>query len=466
MAENARPVRVTRRNFQSSGLLKENVLAKDAVTRKVAPLQHVRSTLGEISNKATVQMVTIGKGGGLTLNKPNANLKENAPLAKPKLTLASKATSKPVAEQKPAGLSVREKPAAAKPGILRRVTNIMTNQAVPQTKPKVSLAAPKPVVRVKPSILQVKPKEEAPKVESTKNKPDFSGFSNEQIKQLEKLDTRDRDNAQNAADYVGDIYSYLRELEVTYSVPMGYIKQCKQMTFHMRAVLIDWIVGVHRQFKLTPETLYLTVAIFDRYMPTALATPKSQLQLVGVTCLLLAAKYEEIMCPTIGDCVYVTDNTYNKKQVADMEMKILSALNFNIGRPLPLHFLRRFTKTSDATYEDHCTAKYFMELLLVRHELCHVAPSLQAAAALCLSLLLNSEEEQPTLAQMWTPTLHFFSAYSFAEVEAAVKLVAAVVVKGHTSSLTAVRKKYSTKSQAEISQFVEGKLEMIKSLIQ
>jgi len=78
-----------------------------------------------------------------------------------------------------------------------------------------------------------------------------------------------------------------------------------------------------------------------------LGTPKSQLQLVGITCLLVAAKYEEIMCPTIGDCVYVTDYTYNKKQVADMEMKILSALNFNIGRPLPLHFLRRFTMAAD-----------------------------------------------------------------------------------------------------------------------
>jgi hypothetical protein len=39
-----------------------------------------------------------------------------------------------------------------------------------------------------------------------------------------------------------------------------------------------------------------------------------------------------------------------------------------------------------ATYEDHAMSKYLMELMLVRHEMCHMNPSLQAAAALCLSL--------------------------------------------------------------------------------
>ena len=32
----------------------------------------------------------------------------------------------------------------------------------------------------------------------------------------------------------------------------------------MRSVLVDWLVGVHLQFKLLPETVYTTVAILDR----------------------------------------------------------------------------------------------------------------------------------------------------------------------------------------------------------
>jgi hypothetical protein len=34
----------------------------------------------------------------------------------------------------------------------------------------------------------------------------------------------------------------------------------------MRAVLVDWLVEVHEQFHLISETLYLTVAIIDRYL--------------------------------------------------------------------------------------------------------------------------------------------------------------------------------------------------------
>jgi cyclin B len=56
------------------------------------------------------------------------------------------------------------------------------------------------------------------------------------------------------------------------------------------------------------------------------------------------------MCPTVGDCVYMTDKTYTNRQVMEMEMKILGALKFNIGRPLPLHFLRRYTKAADVSF--------------------------------------------------------------------------------------------------------------------
>ena len=33
----------------------------------------------------------------------------------------------------------------------------------------------------------------------------------------------------------------------------------------MRSVLVDWLVEVHQQFSLLQETLFLAVAILDRY---------------------------------------------------------------------------------------------------------------------------------------------------------------------------------------------------------
>lgn len=61
----------------------------------------------------------------------------------------------------------------------------------------------------------------------------------------------------------------------------------------MRAILIDWIVEVHLKFKLADPTLYLTCHIIDRFCMQE-NVHRSKLQLVGVTALLIACKYEEI----------------------------------------------------------------------------------------------------------------------------------------------------------------------------
>lgn len=72
--------------------------------------------------------------------------------------------------------------------------------------------------------------------------------------------------------------------------------------------------------------------------------PKKQLQLVGVTAMFLASKYEEMYPPEISDFAYVTDRAYTTAQIRDMEMTILRVLKFQLGRPLPLQFLRRASK--------------------------------------------------------------------------------------------------------------------------
>lgn len=74
---------------------------------------------------------------------------------------------------------------------------------------------------------------------------------------------------------------------------------------------------------------------------------KADLQLVGVSAMLLASKYEEMYAPEIGDFVYITDNTYSKAEIRKMEAKIFKTLNFSVGKPLCLHFLRRNSKAGE-----------------------------------------------------------------------------------------------------------------------
>lgn len=67
----------------------------------------------------------------------------------------------------------------------------------------------------------------------------------------------------------------------------------------MRSILVDWLIEVHRKFDLMPETLYLTVNIVDRFLSLK-TVPRRELQLVGISSMLIACKYEEIWAPEVN----------------------------------------------------------------------------------------------------------------------------------------------------------------------
>merc|ERR1719461_2385979 len=208
---------------------------------------------------------------------------------------------------------------------------------------------------------------------------------------IENIDKDDGENPQLVVEYVNEIYAYLRHLENVQNVREKYLsgKNVANTSImpKMRGVLVDWLIQVHQQFNLLQETLYLTVAILDRFLQdNAHKIERKQLQLVGVAAMFIAAKYEEMYAPEIGDFVYITDRAYTESQIREMEIKILGALGFELGRPLPLHFLRRNSKAGNVDALTHTLAKYAMELTLVDYKMAHVKPSIIAAAALALSL--------------------------------------------------------------------------------
>ena len=77
-------------------------------------------------------------------------------------------------------------------------------------------------------------------------------------------------------------------------------------------MLVGWLVEVHLKFKLLPETLYLTINLIDRYCQMK-QVPKVDYQLLGISAMLIASKYEEIYAPEIRDFIYMTDNAYKKE---------------------------------------------------------------------------------------------------------------------------------------------------------
>ncbi|AWP01070.1 putative G2/mitotic-specific cyclin-B2-like [Scophthalmus maximus] len=162
--------------------------------------------------------------------------------------------------------------------------------------------------------------------------------------------------------------------------------------------------------------------------------------------MLVACKYEEMFAPEVGDFAYITDNAFTKAQILEMEQLLLRSLNFELGRPLPLHFLRRASKVADSDVQRHTLAKYLMELTLLDYHMVHYRPSEVAAAALCLSQLLL--DQLP-----WSPTQQHYSTYDQAHLTPLMQLIAknVVTVNEGKTKFQAVKNKYSSSRLMKIS---------------
>jgi len=211
----------------------------------------------------------------------------------------------------------------------------------------------------------------------------------------------------------------------------------------MRSILLDWLVEVHRMFKLLPETLFLAVNIIDRFLEVK-AVARDKLQLVGVTAMLIASKYEEIYAPECNDFVYISDGAYSKEMILQMEQMILSALNFNLNAPSPLHFLRRYSKAAASDYTIHTLCKYLIELTILDLKLLKYTPSSLAAGSVYIARKMTNKDE------LWTPTLAHYTTLSEAEVREVAVDMNNLLKKNARSTLKAIKKKYALPKFGEV----------------
>lgn len=183
---------------------------------------------------------------------------------------------------------------------------------------------------------------------------------------------------------------------------LGYMKLQPDVNDRMRGILVDWLIEVHLKFKLVPETLYLTVNLIDRYLEIE-QVKRDKLQLVGVTAMLIACKYEEIYPPEVKDFVYITDNAYTKQEIQDMEYLMLKKFDFNVTVISSFRFLERFNKLSQDSESMFYLAQYMLELALVEYKMIKYKPSMLASGAIYLAhKIMNKPEAWPLKVEQYS----------------------------------------------------------------
>jgi hypothetical protein len=171
----------------------------------------------------------------------------------------------------------------------------------------------------------------------------------------------------------------------------NYMESQKELAWKMRGILTDWLIQVHFRFRLLPETLFLAVNIIDRFLSSRVVS-LAKLQLVGVACMFIAAKVEEIVAPSAAKFLYCADSFYTEVGILQAQKYILKTLDWNLSYPNPMHFLRRVSKADKYNVQVRTIGKYLMEVSCLEWRLIAASPSLLAAASIWLARIILGRE--------------------------------------------------------------------------
>lgn len=251
-------------------------------------------------------------------------------------------------------------------------------------------------------------------------------------------------NVNEVPEYAAEIHTYLREMEEKTRPKAGYMRKQPDITTSMRAILVDWLVEVGEEYKLQNETLYLAVNYIDRFL-SSMSVLRGKLQLVGTAAMLLASKFEEIYPPEVAEFVYITDDTYTKKQVLRMEHLVLKVLSFDLAAPTINQFLTQYVLNHSVGKQVECLAMYLSELSLVDSEpFLKYLPSQTAAAAYILA-------NHTVTGGSWPKALTEMSGYNLEDLIPCVEDLHKTYLNAPQHAQQSIREKYKGPKYHEVS---------------
>uniref|UniRef100_A0A2C9U906 B-like cyclin n=1 Tax=Manihot esculenta TaxID=3983 RepID=A0A2C9U906_MANES len=200
-----------------------------------------------------------------------------------------------------------------------------------------------------------------------------------------------------------------------------------------------WVSEVHFKFELMQETLYLMVTLLDQYL-SQVQIKKNQMQLVGLTALLLASKYEDFWHPRIQDLLSISAQSYTRDEMLVMEKLILKKLKFRLNAPTPYVFMLRFLKAAQTDLESQLghLSFYLIELSLVEYEALKFKPSMLCASAIYVAR--STLQVDPA----WTPLLAKHTRYEVSQIRDCAQMMLEFQKAARKSHLKVTYEKYTS----------------------
>lgn len=360
--------------------------------------QRKRAALGDVSNVTKHELVDAKEGkktasekaGLVSKAAQNAGIQKLSRTNSTRSILGTKDTNK-----RPAATELK-RPASGSgvmSGAAKKRHTVSTDSQRSSKEEKADSENEPP--QKKAAVIQV---EEQVKVETKKAVVVEEPYQEEaEMKQkfadgVQDLDAEDYDDPLMVAEYVGEIFEYLKVLEEATMPNPDYMAHQDHLEWHLRGVLVDWLIEVHARFHLLPETMFLAINIIDRFL-SARVVELEKFQLVGITAMFIASKYEEVLSPHVSNFKHVADDGFTEEEILKAERFVLQALNYDLSYPNPMNFLRRISKADNYDIQTRMLGKYLLEISLLDHRFMEYHPSHIAAASMYLARLILERGE-------------------------------------------------------------------------
>lgn len=393
---------------------------KSGINANVAGATRKRAALGDVSNVGKIEVtegkkVAAPKARGITQATAN-RVQKSTTTAATRTTRGAQAASKEVTITKKS----TKVSGAGEIGSKRKATSApVSKKGTPEVtgpvRKKVHTAEKENVRRVKKEV-EVEPESEA----------EVEVLDEEELKVQDEsefvyppgvkdLDSEDRDDPLMVSEYAHEIFEYLLKLEQKSLPNPEYMEHQDELEWKTRSILVDWLIEVHTRFHLLPETLFLAINIIDRFLSEKVVQ-LDRVQLVGITAMFIASKYEEVLSPHVGNFKHVADNGFSESEILAAERFILQTLEYDLSYPNPMNFLRRISKADNYDIQTRTVAKYLLEISVVDRRFLAYNPSHVAAAAMYMARLILDRGD-------WDETLSFYAGYTEDEIEPVLHLM-------------------------------------------
>ncbi|XP_057615595.1 G2/mitotic-specific cyclin-B3 [Chionomys nivalis] len=273
---------------------------------------------------------------------------------------------------------------------------------------------------------------------------------------LERIEREDRNPACNSV-YIKEIFSYLKKREDKFIVEK-YMERQLELTSTMRAIVVDWLVEVQSSFQMSNETLHLAVKLMDCYLMKA-QCKKDNLQFLGSTVYMIAAKFEESYPPPLPEFLSICEDPHEPRDMSSLEMKILETLDFDINIPTAYYFLRRYTTCAHASMKTLTLSRFICEITLPEYEFIQEKPSKLAAACLALALYMRNLDN-------CIPLLEHYTHYKIRELYTLVLKLNSLVAFQPNNCLKNVYAKYSEENFFEVAKIPPLDMNYLEEILQ